>query len=133
MALFQLHLAESPAEPAEFALGQVRVTGIGMFRSKSTCQINQRIVPKCLVKYRSAATLQHPKQLRIDMRILDHVVQDAKADDKIEELIRISKRSGIHLCELGNKPISPRRSIRGLDSGLRQVESPDLCAIPAQI
>jgi hypothetical protein len=85
------------------------------------------------VKYRSAATLQHPKQMSIDMRILDHVVQNAKADDEIEELIRVSKRSGIHLCELGNEPISPRRSIRGLNGGLRQVESPDLCAIPAQI
>src|SRR6516162_1227176 len=133
MALFQLHLRESPAEPENFLLGQVRVACIRMLRSKPACKIDQRIVPEGLVKNRSAAGPQHTKQMRIGFGILDHVVQNAEADHQIEEVIRIRQPSGVHFEEFGGEPISPRRLIRSLDSGLRQVESPDLRAVPAQI
>jgi hypothetical protein len=55
MALFQLHLRESPAEPADFLLGQVRVARIRMLRGKPASKIDQRIVPEGFVKNRSAA------------------------------------------------------------------------------
>src|SRR6516162_2634363 len=104
-----------------------------MLCGKPASKIDQWIVPKGFMKNRTAAALQNSKQMCIGFRILDHVVQNAKANHEIEEVIRIGHRGGVHWCEFGGQPISLRRPIRGLDGGLRQVKSPDLRALLAQV
>jgi len=69
------------------------------------------------VKDSSRGGLHPTKQLYIGCRILDHMVQDAEADDQVKEVIGIRKSRRIHLREFGGQPEPSSRLPGGFDCG----------------